>query len=289
MDSLTSEGRIDLILKTIENSEDIGFNKLHEKTKIPKKTLSKYLKELKKEGTVTEEPTGKNRGVKYYVNFDEGTKTAIKQNLAQISKPDLSFYETKYRKTNAFPHFLQELAAEFYQNMMSYLFWSTASYKYGVKRIEEILETEKKKLDKQFKGKSRAKLWNDCQTVHTELSFNASDSLYHAEMRNDYRTEDEIIIDCIHLRPLEMGTQEDRLKKLRAQGVFGNFTVGKYRADYIKDKKTKKLFLELADEYDRLSSRLSTIKYRLSGIVHGPPWEPNSKNLKEFGNMFDDL
>jgi len=37
MDSMTPEGRIDLILKTIQQNENIGFNKLHEKTKIPKK------------------------------------------------------------------------------------------------------------------------------------------------------------------------------------------------------------------------------------------------------------
>ena len=284
MNPTTLEDREDLILKTIEKFEGIGFNRLQIETGIPKRTLIKYLNQLIKNKVVSRTMKGKKRsnGVTYTVNFSEDTKNAIKHNLGQIAQYNQWYTDRKYRKLNTFPHYLQELSMEYYQNMMSFLFYSVPSYKYGVKRIEELLEIEKKRLDKKFKGKSRARLWNACQQVQMELSFSASDSMHRASERGNYRTRDEIQIDCINPRKLEMSTQQERLKKLRTR-VFstGNLTVDKYRVDYIKDKKIKKLFLELADEYDRLAARLSTIKIRLSWITGGYPFEPKTTQKLE--------
>ncbi len=277
MDPITPESRVDLILKTIQNSENIGFNQIHRETKIPKKTLSKYLKDLKNEGTISKEKTGKNRGVKYYVNFNEDTKKAIKHNLAQRQKPDLSFYETKYRKSNIFPHFLQGLAAEYYQNMISYLFWSVPSYKYSVKRIEEILEIEREKLEKEFTKKEKVRLSDACQAVQWELSGN----VFHAEIdageRNMHRTRDEVIADCNAISIIERGIHhnaDNNKKYVRAKWGLDN-----HRINLIEDEKTKELFIKLANEYNELAKKLRNIKYRLSGIIHGPPWEPSSKAI----------
>ena len=88
---------------------------------------------------------------------------------------------------------MQELAAEYYQNMMSFLFDNIPVYKFGVKRLEEILDLEKKRLDKEFKGKSKARLWNACQEVQTNLFFNASDSIYHAAERNTHRAKPRVM------------------------------------------------------------------------------------------------
>jgi len=282
----TPEEREDLILKTIEKSDGIGFNKLQEETGIPKKTLTKYLKELKNKNVISRTMNGKkpSSGVTYTVNFSEHTKNAIKHNLGQIAQYNQWYTDTKYRKINTFPHYLQELSLEYYQNMMAYLFYSVPSYKFGVKRIEELLEKEKKTLDKEFKGKSRVILQDACQKVQIELSFSATNSLLDAADRSTHRTTDEIQIDCINTRKLEIGTHEERLKKLRKR-VFstGNISVEKYRADYLKDKKIKKLFLELAEEYDQLAARLSTIKYRLKMISGGYPFVPKTtEKLEDF-------
>jgi len=285
MDPITAEDREYLILKTIENSEGIGFNGLHKKTGIPKKTLSKYLKDLDDKNVITKKkPGGKqNNRVRYVVNFSEDVKDAIKHNLKQISQYNKDYAVGKIRKTNTFPHYLQELAAEYYQNMMSYLFHSIPQYKFGVKRIEELLKEEKKRLDKQFNDKDKARLWNDCQDVQIEITSSANNSIYYAANRNNYRTRDEIIIDCFNPRKLDMVSQEERMNRLKKQGLIGNFFVDKYRADYIKDKKIKKLFIELANEYDELSKRLSTIKYRLAGITGAYPYEPkNADEVFEF-------
>jgi len=170
---------------------------------------------------------------------------------------------------------------------MSYLFFSVPSYKFGVKRMEELLETEKKRLDKQFKGKSKARLWNACQEVQSYLWFNAGESIDHAADRNDYRTRDEIQIDCINPHMLGMGTQHKEQKKLFGIPLAVPIGMGAYQKDFrvhqIKDEKTKKLFIELADEYDKLSHRLSTIKIRLSWISGGSPFEPpNADSWDEF-------
>jgi len=286
MGPTTPEEREDLIVKTIEKSDGIGFNRLQKETGIPKKTLTKYLNELIKNKTISKKMKGEklSSGVTYTVNFSEHTKEAIKNNLAQITKYHKWYTNTKYRKSNTFPHYLQELASEYYQNMMSFLFDNVASYKFGVKRIEEQLDIEKKRLDKQFKGKSKARLWNACQEVQSYLWFNAGDSIHHAAERNDYRTRDEIQIDCINPHMLGMGTQHKVDKKFLGIPVAIPVGMGAYQKDFrvhqIKDEKTKKLFIELADEYDKLSQRLSTIKIRLSWITGGCPFEP--KNADDF-------
>src|SRR3990172_7592640 len=274
----TTEERVDLIVKTIERIDRIGFNRLQKETGIPKKTLSKYLKQLIIDNTIlrTEKGETLSSGVRYTVNFSEHTKNAIKHNLGQIAQYNQWYTDTKIRKSNTFPHYLQELSTEYYQHMMSFLFDSVPAYTFGVKRIEELLEIEKKRLDKEFKGKNRFGLWQACQEVQTELYFNASDSMYHAAIRSNHRSRDEIRIDCSNPRKLGMSTQHEEDKKIRRKGKAYRIIMENSRVDYIKDKRVKKLFIELADEYDRLSWRLLTIKYRLTGITGVHSFEPKT-------------
>jgi len=86
MSPTTPEEREDLIVKTIEKSDGIGFNRLQKETGIPKKTLTKYLNELVESKVISKTMKGKkpSNGVSYTVNFSEHTKNAIKHNLAQI-------------------------------------------------------------------------------------------------------------------------------------------------------------------------------------------------------------
>jgi len=282
----TPEEREDLIVKIIEKSDGIGFNRLQKETEIPKKTLVKYLNELIKNKTISKKMKGEklSNGVTYTVNFSEHTKEAIKHNLGQILKYHKYYTDTKYRKLNTFPHYLQELAAEYYQNMMSLLFDSVPAYNYGVKRLEEVLLDEKKRLDKEFSRKDKLNLWEACQEVQIYLSGNGSDSIYDVADRRSLRTRDEIQIDCVNPHMLGMGTQHKEQKKLFGIPVAVPIGMGAYQKDFrvhqIKDEKTKKLFIELADEYDKLSQRLSTIKYRLAGITGAYPNEP--KNADDF-------
>jgi len=281
MSANTPEDREYLILKTIEGSEEIGFNQLQKKTGMPKKTLVKYLNGLIKNGTISKHKGQKpNSRVKYTVNFSEHTKEAINHNLKEIEKYHQWYIDTKYRKLNTFPHYLQELAAEYYQNMISYLFYNIPSYKFGIKRLEEILEKEKVLLDKEFKGKNRLRLLQGCQEVHFYLSGNGSDSIYHAADRRNPRTRDEIQIDCVNPHMLGMGTQHKEEKKLFGIPLVVPIGMGAYQRDFrvhqIKDEKTKNLFIELADEYDKLSQRLLTIKYRLAGITGAYSFEPKT-------------
>lgn len=277
MGPTTPEEREDLIIKIIEKSDGIGFNRLQEETGIPRKTLTKYLKELEKNKIISRKKNGEklSNGVTYTVNFSEHTKEAINHNLGQILKYHKWYTNTKYRKSNTFPHHLQELAAEYYQNMMSFLFDNIPAYNFGVKRLEEILDMEKKRLDKEFKGKNRVRLLTACEEVQMHLSENASDSIHHAAERNNHRTTDEIRIDCNNPRKLDMGMQQARLVGIIDLAISTTtLDVGKYRVDYIKDEKIKKLFIELAEEYDQLSWRLLTIKYRLAGITGSHAFEP---------------
>ncbi len=278
MTPTTPEEREDLIIKTIEKSEGIGFNQLQKETEIPKKTLTKYLNELVKSKVISKRMKGKkpSNGVSITVNFSEHTKNAIKHNLEQISKYHPWYTGKKLVKSNTFPHYLQHLASEYYQNMMSFLFDSVPAYKFGVKRMEELLQEEKKRLDKEFKGKSKFRLWEDCQQIQYHLAGDAWDSIYYAANRRSYRSTDEIRIDCINPRIIGMSTQHEQDKKRREKDKSSGFMPEFSRVNYIKDKKIKKLFIELADEYDKLSKRLLTIKLRLAGITGAYPFEPTN-------------
>jgi len=268
MGPTTPEEREDLILKTIEKSDGIGFNQLQTETGIPKKTLDKYLKDLMKDKIITRTMKGKKRsnGVTYTVNFSEHTKKAIKHNLAQISQFNLSFYDTKYRKSNTFPHLLQGLAAEYYQNMMSFLFDNVPAYKFGVKRIEEFLDTEKKRLDKEFNRKNKVRLNDACQEVQFVLSDNSWSALLDAETRTMHRTRDEVRIDCINI-PHQAMNSPSHIDENDKKHIKPKWGLENSRVDLIEDKRIKKLFIELTDEYDRLSEKLRNIQYRLAGIT----------------------
>lgn len=275
----TPEERDDLIVKTIERSDGIGFNRLQKETGIPKKTLTKYLNEIIKSKTISKIMKGKtlSSGVTYTINFSESTKKTIKDNLEEIARYHQLFTDTKIKKSNTFPHYLQILAAEYYQNMISFLFDNVSAYKFGVKRLDELLDKEKKILDKEFKGKSKSRLWEACQEVQINLSDSAAASVIFAAGRNSYRTKDEIRIDCINPEELEIGIQQERLKKISAKVTStDNVTLEKYRVDYIKDKKIKKQFIELVDEYDLLVAKISFIKYRLAEITGAHHFDPKT-------------
>ena len=119
------------------------------------------------------------------------------------------------------------------------------------------------------------------------MSENGSDSGYEIADRRSRRTRDEIQIDCVNPRMLGMGTQHKEQPKMFGIPVAVPIGQGAYQRDFrvhqIKDEKIKKLFIELADEYDKLSQRLSTIKYRLAGITGAYPYEPkNADNFFDF-------
>ena len=124
-----------------------------------------------------------------------------------------------------------------------------------------------------IQGKSKLRLWEACNEVHFNLVENAGDSIYDAASRPNPRTRDEILIDCANPRTLGMGTQHKQEKKsMGVKITFGNFREDS-RVHHIKDKKVKKQFIELADEYDRLSIILSGIKMQLAGITGAYPFE----------------
>jgi len=263
----TPEDREYLILKTIENYEGIGPTQLHLKTQIPKKTLYKYLRELEKNKVIIKKKNGKkpNSSVSYTVAFLEEDKKAIKHTLGNL-RGHPEYYGTKIGKSNNFPHYLQELAAEFYLYMMHYFFHSIPSYKFAMKQFEEILEEQKKILDKEFKGKNLHRLGEACESVYNALYGNAMESMSAAASRNNHRSNDEILLDFTNIRPLGMSTQHEYIQKNRNK-LKSSSILEISRVDYIKDKKTKKKFIELADEYDELARKLDIIKIKLTSIT----------------------
>jgi len=285
MNPTTSEDREDIILKIIEKSDGIGFNEIQRQSGLPKKTVDRYLKELTLNKTITRTMNGEklSHGITYTANFSEDTKEMIAQNLAQITQYNLSYYDTKYRKSNVFPHFLQELAAEYYQNLISYFFNSIPEYKFGLKRIEEFLEIEKKKFDKEFKGKNKVRLHVACLEVQSLLSFDASGAAYDAAERNMHRTRDEIKMDCtVQQLGINIYTKlPGDIKRMQSRPPLED-----HRLFLIEDKKLKETYIEVLNEYDALSRRLRTLKIRLAWMVNGPPWEPKDtgENPEKLGN-----
>jgi len=130
------------------------------------------------------------------------------------------------------------------------------------------------------------RLGEACESVYNELYGNAINSMITAACRNHHRSHDEILLDCTNISTLEMSTQNEYVQKNRNKLKSSTF-LELFRVDYIKDKKTKKQFIELADEYDKLAGKLDIIKDRLIRITGAYPFE--STNVDKTSDLFSEI
>ena len=115
---MDSDKREYQILKAIEKfPKGVGFNKLRDELEMPRKTLQKYLGKLENEETINIEKLGdkQNSELSITTNLESAKKENLEGILNKFYK-DLhwSKYKQKTRKLNVFPHFLQNLAAQYY-------------------------------------------------------------------------------------------------------------------------------------------------------------------------------
>ena len=245
------------IIKIIENNEKIGPTQIHKITEIPKKTLYKDIENLIQEGTITKikDETKPNNKVHYVVNFSEFIKEQIKSNSKSIQSYHKARPRNKTQKSNSYPHFLEELALQYYQNTVSYLFDSVAIYKYGITDLEGILKNEKIQFDKEFKGKSKLRLKRACQEIQSESDSRISNSIHLSESRTSHRTEDEIQMDCVHMNGLFVTKQTQTKSEMTND-----------RINLITNSEDRKKWTKLADEYNQMSDRLIVIKEEMMEI-----------------------
>jgi len=259
VDTLTPEQREDLIFNVLyENPSGIGFNKLQKKTDFPRKTLAKYLKDMKSEDKIFIKKTKKNNELRITAAFSEKSKKVIQNNQDVTLRHHWTKYKTRVQKSNVFPHFLQALAAEYYDYLVIHLFDNPALYKFALNRLEENLIEERKKLEKEFAGKDYQRVVEACEQLGMELWTNALSSMWEAGPRKLHRTGDEISMDMIHtpeIVPLEFSVIDKENEYREAlQGM---------RADFIKDKKTKEKILKLEKEYNKLARKMQDVKTQL--------------------------
>lgn len=268
MDPLTPEKREDLILKILDNNPDgIGFNKLQKVTSIPRKTLAKYLHDMKSENKIEIEKDGKKRNgeLRITANFSPKSKETIKHNLDVIIKQHWTRYKTKIQKSNAFPHFVQLLAAEYYDYLVINLFGESALYKFALNRLEENLQKEKKLIEKEFGPREIERLYWACQEISSYLFSSAIGSIDSAAYRKKHRTSDEISRDAItmyELHPIESPEADQK---------YHDEILNDFRADLIKDKETKTKFVKLAQEYNKLAHEIENIKSQMAFLVGAYP------------------
>jgi hypothetical protein len=257
----TKEEREYEILKIIENNEKIGPSQIHKITRIPKKTLYKDLVRLIQDETITKikDETKSNNKVHYIVNFPEHVKKQIKSNSKEIQSYHNTQPKNKIQKSNSYPHFLEKLSLQYYQNIVSYLFDTVSIYKFGIADLEGILKNEKVKLDKEFKGKSRHRLRRACQEIQSESYSRISNSIHLSESRTSHRTEDEIRMDGMEFRKLEIIQPNE--KKIQSKS-----DVTEYRINHITNSEDSKKWTKLAEEYNQMSDRLIVIKEEMMEI-----------------------
>jgi predicted transcriptional regulator len=264
MHTLTPEKREDLILNVLNvNADGVGFNKLQKETSIPRKTLARYLRDMKSENKIGIEKDGKRRNGELCitVNFSPKSKEAIQHNLDVTLNQHWTRYKTKIQKANVFPHFLQLIAAEYYDYLMINLFEGSALYKFALNRLEENLQKERKLIEKEFTPREIVRLYEECEELGMYLFSSAISSINNAAYRKKYRTSDEISRDAVsvpELHPVE-STQMDQDQH--------DEILDDLRADLIKDNETKTNFVKLAREYNKLAHEIEKIKSQMAFLV----------------------
>ena len=257
----TPEVREDLILRVLnQHPEGMGFNHLQKQTGIPRKTLNKYVHEMKKEDKIKIEKLGErsNSDLVITIRFSDEIKKVIERNLKVTTQQHWFLYKTKIQKANAFPHYLQQLSAEYCQYMVYRLFCNSALYKFALNRLEEHLDEERNKLEKTFDKKTLHRIAESCDEISFNLFTAASSAMTNAGMRNLYRTSEEIWMDMIHTPQLILPQLEEDLES--------DDMLDESRINLIKDKEKRKEYLKLLDEYNELSSKLTNMRYRLASI-----------------------
>lgn len=167
------------------------------------------------------------------------------------------------------------MAQEYYQYVLFYIFDHPSAYRFALKRLEETLESEKKSLFKEFRGKALARIFLSCHEVGFNLFTAAQSSTRDAGVRNKHRTSDEIRLDFIHTPELGMSTQFDAKKEYTEYTEEDKFfeSLDESRIDLIYDRKTKEKFIELAKKYDSLSHQLTNIKAQITELTGAFPFE----------------
>jgi hypothetical protein len=260
MGPATPEEREDAILQVLDrHPEGIGFNQLQGETEMTRKTLHKYLETMQKSKKITIEKLGNkpNSELRITANFPEEFKKTIERNLAVTTSQHWSRYKTKIQRSNVFPHYLQQLASEYYEYMIHRLSDNSALYQFALNRLEEQLDKERDLLQKEFGDKALERVFKSCDELAFDLFTRANSAMNHAAMRKEYRTRDEISRDTVvtpQMHPEEPLDPED----LDLSEILQDS-----RIDLIKDKKKQEEFLKLLKEYNQLSARLTDIQTRL--------------------------
>ncbi len=265
MTPTTPEEREDVILQILNHHPNgIGFNQLQKESTVPRKTLYRYLNNMQQEDKINIKKLGEkpNSELRITANFSERSKQVVNHNLEVTTKQHWTRYRTKIQKSNVFPHYLQQLSAEYYQYMIFNLFENSPLYKFALNRLEEHLAKERERLHKEFGGKNLERIYEACEEVAFNLSTNALSSMNIAGMRNLHRTSDEIFLDSVvtpEIHPVEPSCNIE--KDLEHDEILEDS-----RIDMIKDKKKQEEFVELVKEHNELSSKLTNIRVHLANI-----------------------
>jgi len=268
MSPITPQGREDLILQVLnQHPEGIGFNQLQKQTNIPRKTLHKYLYEMKKDDKIHIKKLGNrsNSDLAITIKFSDEIKKIIDRNLKVTTQQHWLRYKTKIQRSNVFPHYLQQLSAEYCQYMAYRLFDNSALYKFALNRLEEHLDEERVKLEKTFDSKTLSIIAESCDEIAFDLFTAANSAMTNAGMRNSYRTSEEILMDATYTPQHFLPQSEEDYES--------DDILNALRINLLKDKKERKEYLKLLGEYNDLSSKLTNIRHKLACISGVYPFE----------------
>jgi len=270
----TPESREDLILQVLHKHPDgIGFNQLQTETEMTRKTLHKYVNQMKEDKKINIKKLGRkqNSQLVITVNFSPKTKDILKRNFETATKYHWTRYGSKTQKVNVLPHYLQILASVYFTSMIHYLFDDTPSYKFIINRLEEALERERQLMDKEFSEINLQRIYESCHHIDFEMWTNASSAMGDAAMRKGHRTQDEISIDgADHGFMYEGDFWGDEPEEYEKDPMF---VVDGSRLDLIKDPETKEKFKRLAKEYNETTQKLSDLRIQMMVISGMLPFE----------------
>lgn len=183
-----------------DHPKGLGFNKIQEKTGLPRKTVNNHLKSMLIDGVITKKKLGSNPNSPtiYRIKIDEQQKNLLEycvNNTFDIqSNKDL--VKTKIQRRETASHFLQLVSITYFILLSQYQLLPKGKimYQLFLNLLEEKLQKFRKSLYKEFSQKERMEIYFQANSIFLwEYARSLGTYLTVVENVKKKRTDKEVI------------------------------------------------------------------------------------------------
>ena len=183
-----------------DHPKGLGFNKIQEKTGLPRKTVNNHLESMRRDGIITKKKLGSNQNSPtiYKIKIDERQRNLLEYCMNNTfdmhSNKDL--IKTKIQRRETASHFLYSVSIVFFALVSQYQLLPKGKimFQLFLNLLEEKLEHFRKSLYKEFSQKERMEIYIQANSIFLwEYTRSLGTYLIVAENVKKTRTPEEVI------------------------------------------------------------------------------------------------